>query len=473
MTMMTIIVNFTFIVLVDIFLKYDAERAIFTTALQEYATLTCVDFVTRTNEKDYLDIVSDVGCWSYIGKIGGRQEVTISKGVCIVQGGVQHELMHALGFYHEHTRKDRDNYVDIMWQYISTGDINNFQIATNGNLLGLPYDYASVMHYARNLFSNTSGQDTIIPKPDRKVPIGQRYGLSQLDVAKINKQYSCKMASTVKWLEENFPRNEMSDDNISNDTCSILFSATNGTFNTDNSLPLTRATKNCVWLIRVPNYKVLTSITALAEQPSCNCTPNYLRVYDGNSNKSPLLFRNDYGQVNYIVLTSSGKSMLLEMDTSSGVFHVEYNTVKCGGTFTDRSGTVTSENYPYSYFPLSYCVWTIIAPIGVTIMLQIKDLVLEINVNCTWDSLSIYDDENLTQPLFGNYCTKPTQRFTSSKNTLRLAFHSDGTREYRGFLATYQFVLSQWSSNLERLQMRLVIITLCPPHQEYRCVPSS
>lgn len=40
---------------------------------------------------------------------------------------------------------------------------------------------------------------TIVPKPDASIAIGQRYGLSNLDVAKINKLYDC--GKNVEFIE--------------------------------------------------------------------------------------------------------------------------------------------------------------------------------------------------------------------------------------------------------------------------------
>ena len=47
--------------------------------------------------------------------------VTISSGFCIKTGSVMHELLHALGFHHEHTRPDRDNFVTIHFDNIIPG----------------------------------------------------------------------------------------------------------------------------------------------------------------------------------------------------------------------------------------------------------------------------------------------------------------------------------------------------------------
>lgn len=74
-------------------------------------------------------------------------------------------MMHALGFFHEHIRPDRDDYV-----IINETNINPKQVAANFNkqlpsavlLLDLPYEYGSVMHYGNDAFTK-NGLPTIIP----------------------------------------------------------------------------------------------------------------------------------------------------------------------------------------------------------------------------------------------------------------------------------------------------------------------
>ena len=57
-------------------------------------------------------LLSVFSCSSQIGKRVGKQAVYLGSG-CEYKGTVLHELIHLLGFYHEHNRADRDTYLRI------------------------------------------------------------------------------------------------------------------------------------------------------------------------------------------------------------------------------------------------------------------------------------------------------------------------------------------------------------------------
>ena len=52
------------------------------------------------------------------------------------------------------------------------------------------YDYGSIMHYSKYAFSK-NGNPTIIPIRTTDAELGQREGLSEHDVNRINKLYKC------------------------------------------------------------------------------------------------------------------------------------------------------------------------------------------------------------------------------------------------------------------------------------------
>ena len=54
--------------------------------------------------------------------IGGKQPINIGKG-CEYKGIVQHEIFHALGRIHEHSRPDRNLYVHINEENIEEGTL--------------------------------------------------------------------------------------------------------------------------------------------------------------------------------------------------------------------------------------------------------------------------------------------------------------------------------------------------------------
>ncbi|KAM9783181.1 low choriolytic enzyme-like [Neosynchiropus ocellatus] len=167
----------------------DAEREEILSAMREFETKTCVRFRPRVAQRAYLRIKPQQGCASLLGYVGDAQTLSLQRFGCIRRGIIQHELLHALGFYHEHTRSDRDQHVKILWDNLHPYFAYNFN-KKNTNNLNTPYDYSSVMHYGRNAFG-INGAQTMVPIPDASVPIGQREGMSDIDVLRVNRLYKC------------------------------------------------------------------------------------------------------------------------------------------------------------------------------------------------------------------------------------------------------------------------------------------
>lgn len=173
------------------------ERATIAMAMKTYQENTCIRFVPRSVEKDYIHIIKGDGCSSSVGRQGGAQAVSLGPG-CIFVGVVMHEFMHAAGFWHEQSRADRDNFITINSLNIQAGMEYNFQ-KYGWNMiqsLGVDYDLGSIMHYGPYAFSKDRSRPTIIPRTTG-VEIGQRRAFSKSDVLKLQKLYNCATTSGI------------------------------------------------------------------------------------------------------------------------------------------------------------------------------------------------------------------------------------------------------------------------------------
>lgn len=128
-----------------------------------------------------------------IGRQGRPQQISLGRG-CNQVGTAIHEMMHALGFFHEQSRLDRDNFITINWSYIPSGLWYNFKKYQPGSAdtFGEPYDKDSIMHYGNYAFSTTQGQKTIVSKNNPNEVLGQRRGLSAIDIKQLRKYYKCR-----------------------------------------------------------------------------------------------------------------------------------------------------------------------------------------------------------------------------------------------------------------------------------------
>lgn len=160
-----------------------------TDAIAHWEANTDVKFVQRTNQSDYVTFRPGGGCSSYLGRVGGQQYITLASGCST--GNTIHEIGHAVGLYHEHTRGDRDDYVTVHFDNISDGRENNFytylQTGSDGEDYTSSLDFNSVMLYSSYAFSK-NGQPTITKKDGSTFSV-QRSQLSNGDIEGIGQMY--------------------------------------------------------------------------------------------------------------------------------------------------------------------------------------------------------------------------------------------------------------------------------------------
>ncbi|KAF8781682.1 astacin-like metalloprotease toxin 5 [Argiope bruennichi] len=165
-------------------------------AMWKYGNQTCIRFVPRTREANYVRIYPGQGCHSQIGMTKSKSIQTLSLGKgCGYLGTVLHELGHAVGFYHEHSRSDRDKWIKIFWENIKEGQESQFKrLEPANNRLLTPFDFNSIMLYGSYTFSKDKDRlKTMVGKDGRIIePTREKTNLSKSDIIRIRKLYNCK-----------------------------------------------------------------------------------------------------------------------------------------------------------------------------------------------------------------------------------------------------------------------------------------
>ncbi|XP_074593288.1 protein tolkin-like [Brevipalpus obovatus] len=401
------------------------HKALFKQAMRHWENYTCIQFVERTPEHPNYIVFTErpCGCCSFVGKRGnGPQAISLGKN-CDKFGIVVHELGHVVGFWHEHTRPDRDKHVEIINNNIMTGQEYNFNKLSDEevNSLGLTYDFDSIMHYARNTFSKSTYLDTILPQDDvsRKKPpeIGQRIRLSEGDISQTNLLYRC-------------PK------------CGRTLQKPSDTFESPNfPLPYNRSTvtiDNCEWRITAtPGERISLNITDIDVYQATDCDDSYIEIRDGYWIKSPLIAK-ICGAKQPPIMMSTGYRLLVTFRSTVRQqnhrgFRAQYEAI-CGGDISKEEGILQSPSYPEDYLPNKECIWRVRVPEKYQVALKFQSFEIEGHDNCVYDYLEIRDGDTPTSTLLGKFCGhKVPDDIRSTSNRMFIKFVSDSSVQKPGF----------------------------------------
>lgn len=173
-----------------------SHNCIIRSAMLHIMMKSCIYFRQKTaSDKQYLKIFKGNGCYATVGRNAHFSEAKLSLGLgCNKFGIILHQLMHVLGFEHEHRRVDRDQFVVINYENIENNQWHHFDKNQECEETSLtPFDINSVMLYSSKAFSKDGTSETIQSKIKGQVVKEDKSNdsLSRGDADSVALLYSC------------------------------------------------------------------------------------------------------------------------------------------------------------------------------------------------------------------------------------------------------------------------------------------
>lgn len=171
-------------------------------AIEHYNQYTHIRFVPKnSSSNNYVEFINHpTSTDSYVGMIGGKQNIRVASWAD--DSSIAHEMGHAIGLIHEHSRYDRDDYIVVHWDNIKDDKEYNFAKMTSANSgisnVTTDYDYQSLMHYSSFTASEDFVYDTSLPIMTKTNGdyLWPTYVLSKEDIISINNLYPVNLEIT-------------------------------------------------------------------------------------------------------------------------------------------------------------------------------------------------------------------------------------------------------------------------------------
>ncbi|KAH7708339.1 metalloproteinase [Aphelenchoides avenae] len=190
---------------------------------------SCLTWEENCANKPVIAVHTDLaGCWTTVGRAyrtlsynrttnadgtikdtfapgedAEEQLVSLQASGCNWFATAAHEASHVMGMFHEHTRPDRDAYIDIVWSNISAKWQPQYKMQNTSQTYGIPYDYASNMQYSG--YPNDTHVDMFAKETMYQHTMGNKYGPIFNDIKFVNTYNDCMCKGGITCQNGGFP----------------------------------------------------------------------------------------------------------------------------------------------------------------------------------------------------------------------------------------------------------------------------
>uniref|UniRef100_H3ANE1 Tolloid like 1 n=1 Tax=Latimeria chalumnae TaxID=7897 RepID=H3ANE1_LATCH len=169
--------------------------------------------------------------------------------------------------------------------------------------------------------------------------------------------------------------------------------------------------KECTWEITAPpGHRVKVSFNEFEIEQHQECAYDHLEVFDGETDKSPILGRL-CGSKTPDAVIATGNKMFLRFISDASVqrkgFQATHST-ECGGRL--KAETRLKDLYSHAQFGdnnypgLLDCEWLIVAEKNYGVELIFQTFEVEEEVDCGYDFIELFDGYAKSAPRLGRYC---------------------------------------------------------------------
>ncbi|KAH3692443.1 hypothetical protein DPMN_194284 [Dreissena polymorpha] len=204
---------------------------------------------------------------------------------------------------------------------------------------------------------------------------------------------------------------------------------------------------NCTWnIIVTPGLVIRLTFHTFSMEDHVNCRYDAVTVYDNSTAVNSSRIGRYCGSNIPPVITSTNNELTVLFESDSSVSHEGFAasyvglnaSTLCGSDLSDATGVITSPNFPDGYPHERQCTWTITAPDGYQILLNVTDFNLENHPLCNFDYLEIRNGGFPSSPLVGKYCGTTIDRIiVSHSNRMYIKLRTDNSRSAPGFRIFY------------------------------------